>query len=394
MAWNATVTNVGAELLARWGGGESLVIDGAKGGTGRVAVAQLANQTAIKMASGGDALALNLSDWKRAETGITFNVTINAFSPSAVDIAQIGIFAHVGTEAETLLAIYQCDEGEEIHAPSEAEMPDFAYRFAATVMMSNTGTLQVTVDPRALVNVAGMTAAIQDALPRYRTITLAPGDWSYGNLVYTAVYEDVSITEQTCVIQSDVPEYVPTLPGGRIEWLACDGYLEFTARVQPTQSITLTVALVESSGEQGPWGRLMDTVHTGMIYNGLDQTASGYALDARQGKALDDRLDALESVTGMYLTGTTWETLYAELTAMTVNKTTTYKCDAPVTNLLTGGKVSSITFGIVARLTNTIYEFFAGPGNSGTYYKWRITFASGGTSATVGTVYSFSGTAI
>lgn len=35
----------------------------------------------------------------------------------------------------------------------------------------------------------------------------------------------------------------------------------------------------------------VDAVHTDKIYNALDQTAAGYVLDARQGKALNDSLN-------------------------------------------------------------------------------------------------------
>lgn len=97
---------------------------------------------------------------------------------------------------------------------------------------------------------------------------------------------------------------------------------------------------------------------------------------------------------GLYLTSTAWAGLYSELSVIATNTTATYKCNAPTTSLLTGAKYSAITFGVVSRLTDTIFEFMARPGNNANILTWRVTFSSDGSSATVGNVYHFDGTLI
>lgn len=97
---------------------------------------------------------------------------------------------------------------------------------------------------------------------------------------------------------------------------------------------------------------------------------------------------------GLYLTSTAWAGLYSELSVIATNTTATYKCNAPTTSLLTDSKVSTITFGVVSRLTDTIFEFMARQANTGNILVWRVTFDSTGSSATVGSVYRFTGTAI
>lgn len=59
----------------------------------------------------------------------------------------------------------------------------------------------------------------------------------------------------------------------------------------PNRKIKHIVAkLVGASTEETLDVYDVDAVHTDKIYNGLDQTTSGYVLDARQGKALSDSL--------------------------------------------------------------------------------------------------------
>lgn len=91
---------------------------------------------------------------------------------------------------------------------------------------------------------------------------------------------------------------------------------------------------------------------------------------------------------GLYLTAPAWSGLYTELSVIATNTTATYKCNAPTTDLLTGTKVNAITFGVVSRLTDTIFEFMARQANTGNIFVWRVTFDSTGSSATVGSVYS------
>ena len=152
----AVVTNAGKALLQQWAGGGTLTIDGAKAGAGAVSQLNLINQTAVTQ----EKQTLSIISAKQVEGGTQFHVQITA--PDAGYTAkQIGIYGHLGSGDSTLIALYQDESG--ITVPSKAEMPDFVYAFYATIQVSNTGTLSVTLDSSALVTQATLTAAVAKA---------------------------------------------------------------------------------------------------------------------------------------------------------------------------------------------------------------------------------------
>lgn len=152
----AVVTNAGKALLQQWAGGGTLTIDGAKAGAGAVSQLNLINQTAVTQ----EKQTLSIISARQVEGGTQFHVQITA--PDAGYTAkQIGIYGHLGSGDSTLIALYQDESG--ITVPSKAEMPDFVYAFYATIQVSNTGTLSVTLDSSALVTQATLTAAVAKA---------------------------------------------------------------------------------------------------------------------------------------------------------------------------------------------------------------------------------------
>ena len=152
----AVVTNAGKALLQQWAGGGTLTIDGARAGAGAVSQLNLINQTAVTQ----EKQTLSIISAKQVEGGTQFHVQITA--PDAGYTAkQIGIYGHLDGGDSTLIALYQDESG--ITVPSKAEMPDFVYAFYATIQVSNTGTLSVTLDSSALVTQATLTAAVAKA---------------------------------------------------------------------------------------------------------------------------------------------------------------------------------------------------------------------------------------
>lgn len=140
---DAIITDAGIALLSRWASGGTLTIDGAEAGTGVVDTAALKAQTAIS----GAMQALPIVSWKAGGTGVEYNVQFTA-APSAYIARQIGIYAHLNSEARVLIALFQDRTGLQI--PAAAEMPDFVFAFYATLQMSATGDIRVTVDVNAL----------------------------------------------------------------------------------------------------------------------------------------------------------------------------------------------------------------------------------------------------
>lgn len=165
----AVVTNAGKALLQQWAGGGTLTIDGAKAGAGAVSQLNLINQTAVTQ----EKQTLSIISAKQVEGGTQFHVQITA--PDAGYTAkQIGIYGHLGSGDSTLIALYQDESG--ITVPSKAEMPDFVYAFYATIQVSNTGTLSVTLDASALVTQATLNAAVAKAGDMKKSVYDADGD--------------------------------------------------------------------------------------------------------------------------------------------------------------------------------------------------------------------------
>ena len=165
----AVVTNAGKALLQQWAGGGTLTIDGAKAGAGSVSQLNLINQTAVTQ----EKQTLSIISAKQVEGGTQFHVQITA--PDAGYTAkQIGIYGHFGSGDSTLIALYQDESG--ITVPSKTEMPDFVYAFYATIQVSNTGTLSVTLDTSALVTQATLTAAVAKAGDMKKSVYDADND--------------------------------------------------------------------------------------------------------------------------------------------------------------------------------------------------------------------------
>lgn len=145
MAWNGVITNAGAELLAQWASGDALAITKATAGTG-TASGSLAEQTALtdqrQMAS--------IVNNEAVDSGQKLTIQL---TPAAVayELNQYGIWGTLNGGAETLLAIFQNEQGVEI--PGQSSGPDFLYTFYALLNFSSTGgDLTVKVDTSTLVS--------------------------------------------------------------------------------------------------------------------------------------------------------------------------------------------------------------------------------------------------
>ena len=157
--WTGVVTNKGAELLAAWAEGTTLNIYSAAAGTGTVAEAAMIAQTALA----GQKQAASIVSHSKADgaTGIKIQLQITAPSTDYT-LNQFGIWAKVGSGEGKLLALFQNSEG--IDVPSASDSPDFVYTFYGLIMISNTGSISVTVDASAVVTTATMQAAIAAAI--------------------------------------------------------------------------------------------------------------------------------------------------------------------------------------------------------------------------------------
>ena len=157
--WTGVVTNKGAELLAAWAEGTTLNIYSAAAGTGTVAEAAMIAQTALA----GQKQAASIVSHSKADGATGLKIQLQITAPSTgYTLNQFGIWAKVGSGEGKLLALFQNSEG--IDVPSASDSPDFVYTFYGRIMISNTGSISVTVDASAVVTIATMQAAIAAAI--------------------------------------------------------------------------------------------------------------------------------------------------------------------------------------------------------------------------------------
>lgn len=157
--WTGVVTNKGAELLAAWAEGTTLNIYSAAAGTGTVAEAAMIAQTALA----GPKQAASIVSHSKADGATGLKIQLQITAPSTgYTLNQFGIWAKVGSGEGKLLALFQNSEG--IDVPSASDSPDFVYTFYGLIMISNTGSISVTVDASAVVTTATMQAAIAAAI--------------------------------------------------------------------------------------------------------------------------------------------------------------------------------------------------------------------------------------
>ncbi len=161
---SAVLTNSGLNLMAQWVDGAVLTIDKATAGEGTVNEAYLMGQTQLV----AEKKQLSIVRQDRVANGVRIQMQCtNEGVTEAFTINQIGVWAHLNDGASVLLSIYQDDTG--VLVPTNAEMPEYVFTFYAVLQVSNTGTLEVTIDASAVVTKAQLdeaTAGIDDEIEK------------------------------------------------------------------------------------------------------------------------------------------------------------------------------------------------------------------------------------
>ena len=270
MAWRASVTDAGNSMMQQWTDGYSLRITGAKGGTDTVAIEDLHKATDVSVIGTGEEHVLSIVRYSRLypplpHSILTVSIQVRPES-SAYTLKQIGVYGKLldgdGDEAvsETLIAIYQAEDGDEADVPSIATMADFVYEYAADLDVNYNGTASVNIDPNARVSRADMENALAElVVKRVRTVeTVAVSDWHNPGTSWTQ--DGQSFTAPTgmyaCALQiSDVravsvvmdswldagDEYVSS----QIDYETMDdGWVLLTSAEKPTGSLSIGMMIL------------------------------------------------------------------------------------------------------------------------------------------------------
>lgn len=148
MAWNESIITVkGIDLAAELMNGGSMEITKAEIGESITDSVALAYQGVIQSPIN---VPVNIAKKEKTENGVILTVQIqNAGAEKAYKMRQLGIYAKTANSAETLFAVLQSADGEEI--PSEAEYPNFLLEFTANIAVSNTDNISVVTNPATVI---------------------------------------------------------------------------------------------------------------------------------------------------------------------------------------------------------------------------------------------------
>lgn len=166
--WIGAITQDGAELLARWAGGEEVLhIDKATYGTGTVPTASMSQSTTVA----GEVGNAEIVGKTQNANNVSFQVQIGADEDSAYTVHQVGIWAHVGEEDTTskLMALYQEEDGAYI--PIKGDDQTYVYTLYATVATGYQGTIEVTFDGGAYATMNSLNNAVSGAIATLKAYT-------------------------------------------------------------------------------------------------------------------------------------------------------------------------------------------------------------------------------
>ena len=192
---SAVLTNSGLNLMAQWVDGAVLTIDKATAGEGTVNKAYLMGQTQLV----AEKKQLSIVRQDRVANGVRIQMQCtNEGVTEEFTINQIGVWAHLNDGASVLLSIYQDDTG--VLVPTNAEMLEYVFTFYAVLQVSNTGTLQVTLDASAVVTqgqLEAATAAIDAEIEKIVDGTTEVGHATNADEATNATYAQTASTADT-----------------------------------------------------------------------------------------------------------------------------------------------------------------------------------------------------
>lgn len=167
MAWTESIITVkGIALVAELISGGILEITKVELGESTTETAALAYQKSI---ASPISVPISIAKLDKTESGVKITVQIkNTGAARAYKMRQFGIYAKTANSAETLFAVFQSVEGEEI--PSESEYSNFLLEFTSDIAVSNTDNISVVINPATVIVTGEMLeAAMRDYAPTYTT---------------------------------------------------------------------------------------------------------------------------------------------------------------------------------------------------------------------------------
>lgn len=201
MGWIGVITNIGQELLEQWSTGlHTLTIDGAKVGSGTTPEANMRIATALVNEEDDASIVSAVA----VTGGTKFKIQVGPAASTGYTAKEIGIFAHIDSDAPVLLALHQ-DANGGVVVPTIAESPDFAFSLYALHAISNTGSITINIDTSAYVTTSTFNDGI-DAIDLTGKIDKSTGDATLRNIKATGgIDSDGNIAVHSTVTKGTAP---------------------------------------------------------------------------------------------------------------------------------------------------------------------------------------------
>lgn len=195
MSWKGIITNAGSALLSKRGETDTLTISRAAAGAGRVSEMLLMAQTALQ----DEKQTMSIASKKLTKEGVVIKTHLTAPDTGYL-MGQYGLWARLNSGEETLMAIFQNEA--DVNIPSKSDSPDFMATFNSLLTFANSGSIEVIVDPSALVSRAEMEEYVASAT----------ADYAAKSYVDEALKKKADLDESGKVPANQLPamDYVPT----------------------------------------------------------------------------------------------------------------------------------------------------------------------------------------
>lgn len=219
MGWIGVETNGGAALLAQWAAGsETLYVLGATVGSGYVAEANMRTATALQH----EEAEASIIETVHIENGIKVRVRVGPAEEDGYTGHEIGIWAKLGQNGtRTLIQLHQ-DSTIGIEVPSVSVTPEFVFDLICPMVVSNNGSLSVSIDTSVYVSNGQMERHVKEERLMMDNIpgtTVTPTLDASGDVTKITHVETVSgdiLREDTFTKTTTIVTEVRTLSTGEV----------------------------------------------------------------------------------------------------------------------------------------------------------------------------------
>jgi len=166
MAWKGVITNAGRTLFAS---GASLSISSVKTGSGSTTEENMKSATALVTQKDTGVVESKTA----VSNGIQVRMRVNPAASASYTMTEMGLFitGTSGGTSTTVMAAYYIEDDGGVEIPLASSFPDFAYILSSVLVVDNSLSISLTVDPEAYVSYTYLQTALADKTDKVSSAT-------------------------------------------------------------------------------------------------------------------------------------------------------------------------------------------------------------------------------